>query len=306
MLGQLRYCSFDTIIFDEINNFHKIKICPRNTNEILNRKYKTNTLIQKHNIKMEERTTFIIPVRIDSHQRELNLDFLLERLSSIENINIFICEADLEPLYKVKKEYDNVSYFFYQDPSPVFHRTKYLNIMIKKSMNEIVAIWDTDAFVLNSQINKAINEIRIGNAVMSFPYDGHFYMLSPEDSNACIQTGSFDFLHDKLDQLFLPHGPHSVGGAFIINKHMYLEAGGENENFYGWGPEDVERVMRMEILGLPITYTKGPLFHLYHPRMKNSKFTNDKLEIRNRSEYLKICSMDQSELCQYIQSWSWL
>ena len=28
----------------------------------------------------------------------------------------------------------------------------------------------------------------------------------------------------------------------------YLRAGGENEAFYGWGPEDAERVKRLEIL----------------------------------------------------------
>lgn len=34
----------------------------------------------------------------------------------------------------------------------------------------------------------------------------------------------------------------SVGGAFLVNRKVYLKAGGENEHFYGWGPEDTERV----------------------------------------------------------------
>ena len=45
---------------------------------------------------------------------------------------------------------------------------------------------------------------------------------------------------------------------------MYVQAGGENEHFYGWGPEDLERVKRMEILGYSVTRIKGDLYHLYH------------------------------------------
>ena len=37
-----------------------------------------------------------------------------------------------------------------------------------------------------------------------------------------------------------------------------------NEHFYGWGPEDAERVRRMEILGYPVgVNTEGPLYHLW-------------------------------------------
>jgi hypothetical protein len=61
-------------------------------------------------------------------------------------------------------------------------------------------------------------------------------------------------------------GRSSVGGAFIVNKQRYLKGGGENENFYGWGPEDAERLKRMEILEEPTQRIEGPLFHLHHPR----------------------------------------
>lgn len=60
-------------------------------------------------------------------------------------------------------------------------------------------------------------------------------------------------------------GRPSVGGAFLVNKTKYLETGGENEGFYGWGPEDVERVKRLEILELPIARTKGALY-IHHER----------------------------------------
>ena len=48
----------------------------------------------------------------------------------------------------------------------------------------------------------------------------------------------------------------SVGGAFLVNRVSYMEAGMENERFYGWGPEDVERVVRWDTLGYQISLVR--------------------------------------------------
>ncbi len=99
------------------------------------------------------------------------------------------------------------------------------------------------------------------------------------------------------------YGCNAVGGAFLVHREMYLNCGGENEHFYGWGPEDSERVKRMEILEYIPYRTEGPLYHLYHPRGKNSFFFDEQKELSNRKELLKICSMDKATLLTYIQSW---
>lgn len=98
--------------------------------------------------------------------------------------------------------------------------------------------------------------------------------------------------------------PYSVGGAFLVNKDVYLKAGGENEHFYGWGMEDLERVKRMEILGLPVTRAKGALYHLFHFRNENSRFYNETLENESRAEYLTVCSLTKNRLEKYIQTWN--
>ena len=89
---------------------------------------------------------------------------------------------------------------------------------------------------------------------------------------------------------------NSVGGAFLVRKSLYLEAGGENEAFYGWGMEDQERIRRMFILGLPVTQVDGSLFHLFHPRNENSRYRDKEAEYKSRQEFLKICRMTSEEL----------
>lgn len=58
----------------------------------------------------------------------------------------------------------------------------------------------------------------------------------------------------------------------------------------------------MEILKFPIYRTSGPLYHLYHPRKENSNYESLEIEVRNRLEFLKVCSMMQEELLGYLDA----
>lgn len=181
-----------------------------------------------------------------------------------------------------------------------------MNWLLRDAQGAVVGVWDTDVAITYGQISDAVKTIRTGRAVMSFPYDGRFYTLSPKDSDLFVQDRSFERLDELVKTSHLAHGPHSVGGAFLVNRKLYLQYGGENENFYGWGPEDAERVKRMEILGLSVYRTKGPLFHLYHPRKENSWYGSADIELRNRREFLTVCSMTHDELQRYVRSWHWI
>lgn len=291
-------------ILPEIEWMHAKKICPVTTKKILDQLHKKyhpkNSYIQP--IK-NPKIAFVIPLRVDSEERSRNLDLLLKELSAFQKVEIWILEADKCPHYQPKGNNSNLHYIFKHDLDPVFHRTKYLNLLLKQTTCDIVGIWDTDAFVCKEQILDTIEKIKEGKAVMGFPYDGRFYMLSRDKTKTFIKTGSLDVLMKNLSEHYMVHGPHSVGGAFLVSRCMYLRNGGENENFYGWGPEDAERAKRMEILGLPVYRAKGALFHLYHPRKENSWFANKDIELKNRLEFLKVCGKTFEELSEYIQTW---
>ncbi|MCK9414968.1 MAG: galactosyltransferase-related protein, partial [Prolixibacteraceae bacterium] len=284
----------DKRIIGELEFFHQMKICPTKTSQILS----VLTSIVNNQI------SFIIPIRVDSVERERNLDVVLEQLNEIENVDISILEGDIKPLYRLKKEYSNVTYRFVEDSDPIFYRTKYLNQLLREVQGSIVGIWDADVITSKEQILDAVKKIRSGGAIMSFPYDGRFIMLPPKNSDQLINSGLNKGLKKQVMNRYLAHGLHSVGGAFFVNKKIYLESGGENEYFYGWGPEDAERVKRMEILGYPVYRAKGPLFHLYHPRKENSWYGNNQIEYKNRHEFLKVCSMSKDELKKYIETWN--
>lgn len=246
--------------------------------------------------------TIGIPVRIDSKERKANLSAVVKHLSALQ-CRIIVLEADAHPNTDNIGCIDNVDYVYVENTNTVFHRTQYINQLILMSQAEIVAIWDTDVLVDYCQILEALQEIRLG-ATIAYPYDGRFIMLSEELSTQTRVKLDFDYLRNLKMKSFL--GRKLCGGAYLVHKQRYLQCGGENEHFTGWGLEDAERLRRVRILGHKVSHiSHGELFHLYHPRGINSNYqsTDDARQLREK--FVKICSMEKEELQNYITGNSW-
>lgn len=233
--------------------------------------------------------TFLVPLRIDSPERKENADTLIKYTFQHFNTSFIVLEADTTRKYFPETECQDFHYEFIEDTNEIFHRTKWINRLILMARTPYVAVWDSDAFAPPNQIIAAVKTLCSGEAIMSFPYDGRFYSCDRISCDLFKRILDIEILIKRIPVMRLMHGYHSVGGAFIVNKTKYLEAGGENENIYGWGPEDTERVKRLEIMNLPVYYSPGFLFHLWHPIRENSWFANSEIERQNRLELQKTC-----------------
>lgn len=215
--------------------------------------------------------TIVFPVRIDSQERLRNLYVVLRQLSTMDGLKVIVLEADL--ISKIKLP-ENVRKVFIEDSDPIFHRTKYINILCSLTDTQYMGIWDTDVIIPLPQIREAISSLRRNESDMIYPYDGRFYHISGSILEEFLKSEDVNFLTENIDRLKLTYIHHSCGGAFMVNKKAYEAAGGENEKFYGWGPEDLERYKRWEIKGYRVANTQGALFHLEHPRGENSWYYN--------------------------------
>lgn len=250
--------------------------------------------------------TIVIPVRIDCLIRKENLDTVLFSLLRTTNSSIIVLEADVEQRYFLAEQSERLKYLFISDNNPIFHRTRYINNLLKMSQTDMVGIWDADVILDAQQIAAAADIVKKG-ITLCYPYDGSFLFLNNEQSRE-IKNDVISFLNDKnKDKIKAPRmGRPSVGGAFIVSKQRYLQSGGENEKIYGWGPEDAERFKRMEILGEPIERIQGVLFHLDHPRGINSTFGNSQRDSNNIKEFVDICKMNAEKLKLYIANCEWM
>lgn len=241
--------------------------------------------------------SFLIPVRIDSPKRMENLKMVLGFIKRNFDTNITVLEADTKENI-LDSNIDNK--IFIEDHDPVFHRTKYINQMTRHSSIPFLAIWDTDVLLNHQQIVDSVRLLRSENADMVFPYDGNFFNTPPLLVEMYKSIKKIEVFEKNIDKLNLMFGSQAVGGAFLVNKRRYCEAGMENENFYGWGPEDYERVKRWEIFECKIRRVQGPAFHLYHPRFENSRYFNLTSKKNLLKEYLKICKMTAEDLKRYV------
>lgn len=229
--------------------------------------------------------TFIIPVRLDSVDRLENILAITQYLCSNFETNIWVSEyASYNNCILKKLLHKKIQYTFTEDQDPVLYRTRFLNQMIRVIDKEFVAVWDTDVIIQKNQILKAVELLRSGSADFVYPYENLFFDTSPIMRKLYLQKRRIEILELNATKMKALYQPNPVGGAFIANMNSYKAAGLENENFYGWGPEDHERFHRWENKGFKIKRVQGPLFHLSHTRGVNSTYRNtDQLRL-NRKE----------------------
>lgn len=139
---------------------------------------------------------------------------------------------------------------------------------------------------------------------MVSPYDGTFVGVDHLFKMAFKKFTDADLLYHNRNK-FITGTKRSWGGAIFTKKESYAAAGGDNEFFKSWGPEDIERIKRMENLGYKVRRIEGPLFHLPHSRKENSGYFSSDIYIKYMEEYFKICRMHKPILQSYVNAWPW-
>ena len=249
--------------------------------------------------------TFIIPIRIDSVERLDNLQVVTDYILSLCNTNIFVVEGHNRNTGIVKKIlHPSIHYFFNEDDMDIFHRTRYINAMARLVDTSYVAVWDADVIIPSIQFDLSIKCLRNGISDMVIPYNGKFLETGFSLRNQYFSTKDMSVLEKNNDSMKLLFGSSATGGGFFIDKKEYQMAGMENENFFGWGMEDGERVKRLKILGFNISRINcGPMYHFSHPRGINSSYRSTEAQINATKEYLRICDMSKEELKIEIDKW---
>lgn len=178
--------------------------------------------------------------------------------------------------------------------------------MLRQVTTSTAVVLDADIFMSIESLYAAIVSHEHKGSILSLPYDGRCFYVNQYYSDIFHKYPSIKTLDFLKHNLTLMNGFKTVGGIYIVSVKRYMQVGMENEYFSGWGPEDAERIHRLEILGHSVNRWPGAIYHLYHPRLSNSKFYNDTLAFEGKQEFCRICSMTRIQLSQYISSWPWI
>lgn len=259
---------------------------------------------QKNRIDLQN-VSFLIPVRIDSIDRLENINAIVKYLQKLYVTNIFILEADRVQKIRMDSWDEKVKYSFVYDENPKLHCTKYFNQLLAIAQTPYVALYDADVIIPESQITQAIAYLKTELFSIVSPYNGAFLNVDSLLKAMFIKLNDAELFEANIGKMEVVIN-RSYGGVVFLNRTVFINAGMENENISSWGPNDLERVKRMNILGNKLKRVDGNLYHLHHTRGLNSSYENSTEKIFLTNEYIKVSSMRKEELTEYIQSWTWL
>lgn len=247
--------------------------------------------------------TFLIPVKIDSLIRLENLLLTVRFIKEQFDTHIIVLESAPYPngiIQSILEE--DIEYVFVQDDDPIYHKTKYLNLLTKRAITNIVSIWDADIIIPYEQIIRAVESIRKNDYDVAYPYDGNFLDTSFILRKHYFIYHNIDiFLQNKgkMKSLYTFEGIiGAVGGAVFIKREKYIFSGMENESFYGWGLEDGERHYRWLGFGFKIYRSPGCLFHLSHPRDINGHFYSETQKVRAHHSLNEVMNYTKEEMIE--------
>lgn len=252
--------------------------------------------------------TLVFTCRIDSASRLANVLATIRYYQLYTDARIMLLEADTDSRLStiIDSQFPDVDYIFVKDDNPIFHRTHYINEEMRRVRTANTANIDVDTIVPPAQLKAANDLILESSAVMVLPYDGRFVCEDQCRSDMFRETPNIDIFEKMPGYTHLMFGYISVGGAYLVNVERYKQCGWENEHFIGWGPEDYERFIRLDILGHKPMQIPGVIYHLEHPRGINSGDKVENVVLATKREYCKVCSMMPDELKDYIKTWPWV
>ena len=250
-----------------------------------------------------EDLTFLMPLKVDSVIRIENLLAVIRYFQRNFQTHIAVLEVGSYDNGFLRKLLSReVKYTFIEDKDPVFHRTKYRNIMAKTVETPFLAVWDVDVLVDKSQIVNTMEKLRKGEADMAYPFDGRFYDTSEIIRALYMKKPQMKILHRNKERMTLIYGENHKGGAFLANTEKYRLSGMENENFYGWGPEDFERYDRWINMGFNVYNNPGSMYHFTHPRDLNGRFNSKRQVELTNFERTKTSKSSYDELYAQIKN----
>lgn len=220
--------------------------------------------------------TFLIPYMNACPDREFNLKIILKYLNQNFKTNIIISEQVNQKINSIQlcnEDYSNLKIEHIKNNinNDNIHKTLLYNVGLSKIKTEVTITYDSDVLIPVQQLLESVDNIIKLNCDYSYPFNMEYVEIAKhyaEERNILLDTFNFDEFLLKLKNkpnisvgIFKNCPP---GGCMVLKTSSYINIGMENELFVGYGPEDAERKIRLEILQYKNKNVNGHLFHIEH------------------------------------------
>lgn len=266
-------------------------------------------------IKNLKSTTFIIPLKIEHSDRLRNAKSVLGFINQHFKTNIFIYEISDDGESKL----DFLDTLFNLDirhwisepdrpvpnsDTPIFYRTRYLNIMLDEVETPVVCNYDIDVLLRPEFYEKSQDLILQKKADVIYPFrfgeKGQIRVLDGFDYNKFFDVGfDLNLVHDEGPMNYYDS---EYGHCIFFNTEVYKRYGAENEDFISYGPEDKERGERFKKMEFNVRWLdESIVYHLEHYRGIDSGVSNPYFH-HNWDVYNNLQPMDKDSLIRYYEN----
>jgi hypothetical protein len=254
-------------------------------------------------IKNLNKTTFIIPVCIESEDRYNNAKSVLGFLNKNFKTNVIIHELtkDESKLDFISSlENLKINHIVEVSSLEYYHRTRQLNEMLNIVNTPVVVNYDIDVILPIDSYVESQKLIVDGTSDFVYPYgDGKYQREILLSFNRDDFNVNFDL--QSIDDKSLKTLRSKYGHCVFANTKKYIKCGGENENFIGYGPEDQERENRFINLKYNVSRVDDLVYHFEHSRTPFSNGDN-KYYTPNHTLCDKLLLMDYKSLLEYYKT----
>lgn len=252
--------------------------------------------------------SIIIPVHIDSKERQEHVRFLLDFFNRyFINHHLLILEQGKES--KVQISQDSKTRLILIKSEEVFSTAKLSNMGAQDIKTSFFCKCDADALLHPKAFFDAFERLKRSNATLVLPYNGVSFtveeplrkkMMEHLDINTLPFFDQKECHRSSYKNMRLKNDD-STGLVHHFRTSVFKELGGYNEEFIGWGYEDDELMARFEKLNHPkVTLDNYIAFHLDHPRK-----LGDPIQVfKNYYRWQTVKNMSATELMEYTKTWN--
>lgn len=244
--------------------------------------------------------TFILPIGIETQDRLRNFLFTSSYLIKIcPNAKFIFHEmGDISHIDDIN--HPTLTKMFTRTPKveKIFYKTWCINRALEQVDTKAVCIYDVDVLIPLKSIEESCKCILNDEYDMVLPYTYGPYQKMIMDYTECENFKSdlnFDcFKNVRKNTSFYGH-------VQFFNTKSYCTLGGENEDIIGWGPEDQEKLYKMQFFGGRVKYLDDSyVWHIEHERIDPNVEQTKNYE-RNMNIFYTIKNMSNHEKIKYYE-----
>lgn len=161
-----------------------------------------------------------------------------------------------------------------------FNRSEAINDAVIRSSGDVILVADLDIVVHRSFVEQAVNRAELGCWGFGFR---SYIKLSERDTHRIVDEMDVASDVPVRGSEFYEWSSHTLSGLLAMRRDQFESIGGFDQNFVGWGYEDVAFCKRAEErYGPHLRVEDGYVFHLWHPPTSD---TSPVESMKNRDYY---------------------